>query len=92
MRLLEFTSKTWTNCSTGQGCSVMGSSVFQQRLFHSSNSPELPRLIFKDGISSLKNTPGCDRAGMFFALPIASLTHDGSRVLLFRQWCYSGYN
>jgi hypothetical protein len=33
--------------------------------------------MFKDGISSLKNTPGCDRAGMMFALSIATLTGDG---------------
>ena len=33
--------------------------------------------MFKDGISSLKNTPGCDRAGMVFALATASLTRDG---------------
>jgi hypothetical protein len=33
--------------------------------------------MFKDGISSLSNTSGCDRAGMVFALTIASLTRDG---------------
>ena len=33
--------------------------------------------MLKDGISSLKNTHGCDRAGMVFALAIASLTRDG---------------
>ena len=33
--------------------------------------------MFKYGVSSLKNTPGCDRAGMVFALCIASLTRDG---------------
>ena len=49
----------------------------RQRLFRSSNFAESPRLMFKDGISSLKNTPGCDRAGMVFALAIASLTRNG---------------
>ena len=49
----------------------------RQRLFRSSNFSESPRLMFKDGISSLKNTPGCDRAGMMFALSIATLTRDG---------------
>lgn len=49
----------------------------RQRLFRSSNSALSPRLMFKDGISSLKNTPGCDRAGMVFALAIASHTRDG---------------
>ena len=49
----------------------------RQRLFRSSNFAESPRLMFKDGISSLKNTPGCDRAGMVFALAVASLTRDG---------------
>jgi hypothetical protein len=34
--------------------------------------------MFKDDISSLKNTPGCDCAGMVFALPIASLTCYGN--------------
>ena len=48
-----------------------------QRLLRSANFAESPRLHFKDGISSLKNTPGCDRAGMVFALTIASLTQDG---------------
>ena len=52
-------------------------SLPRQRLFRSSNFAESPRLMFKDGISSLKNTPGCDRAGMVFALAIASLTRDG---------------
>jgi hypothetical protein len=52
----------------------------RQRLFRSSNSAECPRLMFKDGISSLKNTPGCDRAGMVFALTIASMTRDGQRA------------
>ncbi len=50
----------------------------RQKLFRSSNFPEAPRLLFKDGISSLKQTPGCDRAGMVFALMVASLTRDGS--------------
>ena len=50
----------------------------RQKLFRSSNFPEAPRLLFKDGISSLKQTPGCDRAGMVFALMVASLTQDGS--------------
>jgi hypothetical protein len=49
----------------------------RQRLFRSSNFPGAPRIAFKDGISSLKHTPGCDRAGMVFALAIASLTRDG---------------
>lgn len=49
----------------------------RQRLFRSSNFSQSPRLMFKDGISSLKNTPGCDRAGMVFALAVASLTRDG---------------
>ena len=49
----------------------------RQRLFRSANFPESPRLMFKDGISSLSNTPGCDRAGMVFALTISSLTRDG---------------
>ena len=49
----------------------------RQKLFRSSNFPEAPRLLFKDGISSLKQTPGCDRAGMVFALMVASLTRDG---------------
>jgi hypothetical protein len=52
-------------------------SQHRQRLFRSSNSAESPRLMFKDGISSLANTPGCDRAGMVFALTVASLTRDG---------------
>ena len=38
---------------------------------------EYPRLHFKDGISSLKNTAGHDRAGMLFTLAIASHTRDG---------------
>lgn len=50
---------------------------YRQRLFRSSNSAESPRLLFKDGISSLSNTPGCDRAGMVFALTIVTLTRDG---------------
>ena len=50
----------------------------RQKLFRSSNFPEAPRLLFKDGISSLKQTPGCDRAGMVFALMVASLTRDGA--------------
>ncbi len=49
----------------------------RQRLFRSANFSEAPRLMFKDGISSLSNTPGCDRAGMVFALTISSLTRDG---------------
>ena len=49
----------------------------RQRLFRSANFSECPRLFFKDGISSLSNTPGCDRAGMVFVLIIASLTRDG---------------
>ena len=49
----------------------------RQRLFRSANFSEAPRLLFKDGISSLSNTPGCDRAGMVFALTISSLTRDG---------------
>ena len=56
-------------------------SLPRQRLFRSSNFAESPRLMFKDGISSLKNTPGCDRAGMVFALAIASLTRDGHAAL-----------
>ncbi len=39
--------------------------------------PNALQLLFKDGISSLSNTPGCDQAGMVFALTIASLTRDG---------------
>jgi hypothetical protein len=49
----------------------------RQRLYRSANFAESPRLMFKDGISSLSNTSGCDRAGMVFALTIASLTRDG---------------
>jgi hypothetical protein len=52
----------------------------RQRLFRSANFAESPRLLFKDGISSLSNTPGCDRAGMLFALTIASLTRDGKEA------------
>ena len=52
-------------------------SLPRQRLFRSLNSNDSPRLMFKDGISSLKNTPGCDRAGMVFALAMASHTRDG---------------
>ena len=47
-----------------------------QHLFQLTNSPEAPCLHFKDGISTLKNTPGCDQAGMVFYLAIASLTRD----------------
>ncbi len=36
----------------------------RQRLYRSANFAESPRLMFKDGISSLSNTSGCDRAGM----------------------------
>ena len=49
----------------------------RQRLFRSANFTEAPRLMFRDGISSLSNTPGCDRAGMVFALAMSSLTRDG---------------
>jgi hypothetical protein len=54
----------------------------RQKIFRSSNFPEAPRLLFKDGISSLKQTPGCDRAGMVFALMVASLTRDGSEAFV----------
>ena len=49
----------------------------RQGLFHSTNFAEVPCLHFKDGISSLKNTACHDRAGMLFALAIASHTHGG---------------
>jgi hypothetical protein len=52
----------------------------RQRLFWSANYPKAPRIAFKDGISSLKHTPGCDWAGMVFALGIASLTRDGKEA------------
>ena len=54
----------------------------RQKLFRSSNFPEAPRLLFKDGISSLKQTPGCDRAGMIFALMVASITRDGAAAFV----------
>ena len=54
----------------------------RQRLFRSANFAASPRLLFKDGISSLSNTPGCDRAGMVFALTIASLTRDGKAAFV----------
>ena len=49
----------------------------RQRFFRFSNFAESPRLMFKDGISSLKNTPGCNRAGTVFALANVSLTREG---------------
>jgi hypothetical protein len=70
MTLLDRVVQTW--------CSLP-----RQRLFRSSNFPDAPRLRFKDGISSLKQTPGCDRAGMVFALMICSLTRDGEAAFAY---------
>jgi hypothetical protein len=43
---------------------------------------------FKDGISSLKNTPGCDHAGMVVALTIASLIWECDTFLQTQQEAY----
>jgi hypothetical protein len=67
MTLLDRVVQVWTNHP-------------RQRLFCSVNYLEAPCIAFKDGISSLKHTPGCDRAGMVFALGIASVTHDGKEA------------
>ena len=49
----------------------------RQRLIRSSNFSHSPRLLFKDGISTLTKLPAATKVGMMFALVVAAVTRDG---------------
>ena len=49
----------------------------RQRLIRSSNFAHSPRLLFKDGISTLTKLPAATKVGMMYALVVAAVTRDG---------------
>jgi hypothetical protein len=49
----------------------------RQKLMRSSNLPNAPRLLFKDGISTLTNCSAATKVGLLFALVVGSVTRDG---------------
>jgi hypothetical protein len=52
----------------------------RQRLMRSSNFEHAPRLLFKDGISTLTKLPAATKVGMMFALVVAAVTRDGKKA------------
>jgi hypothetical protein len=62
----------------------------RQRLMRSSNFEQSPRLLFKDGISTLTKLPAATKVGMMYALVVASVTRDGKRA--FRKLSDEAYN
>ena len=62
----------------------------RQRLIRSSNFAQSPRLLFKDGISTLTKLPAATKVGMMYALVIAAVTRDGKHA--FRKLSEEAYN
>ena len=62
----------------------------RQRLMRSSNFSHSPRLLFKDGISTLTKLPAATKVGMMFALVVAAVTRDGKHA--FRKLTDDAYN
>lgn len=52
----------------------------RQKLMRSTNLPNAPRLLFKDGVSDLANTSAATKVGMMFAMVIGSITRDGKHA------------
>jgi hypothetical protein len=61
-----------------------------QRLMWSSNFEHSPRLLVKDGISTLTKLLAATKAGMMFALVVAAVTCDGKHA--FRKLSDEAYN
>jgi hypothetical protein len=49
----------------------------RQKLMRSTNYPNAPRLLFKDGISTLTNCSAATKVGIMFALVVGMVTRDG---------------
>jgi hypothetical protein len=61
---LDSAIQAWTN-------------VPRQKAMRSTNLPNAPRLLFKDGISNLANCSAATKVGQVFALVIGAITRDG---------------
>ena len=62
----------------------------RQRLMRSTNFDCAPRLLFKDGISTLTKLPAATKVGMMFALVVGAVTGDGQ--IAFRKLSDDQYN
>ena len=52
----------------------------RQKLMRSTNFEQAPRLLFKDGISTLTKLPAATKVGIMFALVVGSVTRDGRKA------------
>jgi hypothetical protein len=65
--LLDYAIQAWTKLP-------------RQRLMRSTNFEHAPRLLFKDGISTLTKLPAATKVGMMFALVVGGNTRDGRQA------------